>query len=70
MSPFWALGDAQHPDADLESSGDEPTHINDGNADDYEPEYVAMPKGQDQEVVEAEEYQDVDLRPMVQQTRL
>ena len=69
-SPFGPPGDTQHLDADLQSSGDELTHINDGNADDYEPEYVGMPKGQDQEDVEAEEYQDVDLRPVVQQSRL
>ena len=68
-SPSGAPGDTQHLDADLQSSGDELTHINDGNPDDYEAEYVGMPKGQDEEDLEAEEYQDVDLRPVVQQSR-
>ena len=68
-SPSGPPGDIQHLDADLQSSGDELTHVNDGTADHYEPEYVGIPKGQDQEDLEAEEYQDVDLRPVVQQSK-
>ena len=38
--------------------------------DDYEPEYVGIPKGEeDQEASEDEEYQDVDLRRVLQQSK-
>ena len=50
------LGDIKHVDADLQSSGDGLTHINDGTADDYEPEFDRIPKGKDQEDLEAVEY--------------
>ena len=68
-SPSGPPGDIQHLDANQQSSGDELIHVNNGNADDYEPEYVGIPKGQDQEDLEAEEYQNVDVRPVVQQSK-
>ena len=67
--PSGPTDDVQDLDADQQSSGDELTHVNDGNVDDYEPEYIGIPKGQDQEDLEAEEYQDVELRPVVQQSK-
>ena len=66
-APSGPTDDIRDLDADQQSSGDELTHANDGNVDDYEPEYIGIPKGQ--EDLEAEEYQDVDLRAVVQQSK-
>ena len=44
-APSGPTDDIRHLDADQQSSGDELTHANDGNVDDYEPEYIGIPKG-------------------------
>ena len=42
--PSGPTDDIRDLDTDQQSSGDELTPANDGNVDDYEPEYIGIPK--------------------------